>query len=48
MTFTEKQQAAHRKTFIEECQHKAWGARCHAEWISKQLDDLVAQFQKLQ
>ena len=48
MTFTDKQQTAHRKTFIEECRQKAWGARCHAEWISKSLDDVMAHYTKLQ
>jgi hypothetical protein len=47
MTFSEKQQTAHRKTFIEECRQKAWGARCHAEWISKSLDEVMAHYTKL-
>ncbi|HEX3861281.1 MAG TPA: OmpH family outer membrane protein [Stellaceae bacterium] len=47
MTFTPIQQDKHRKTFIEDCYQKAWGAACHAEWIGKQLDDLTAQYQKL-
>lgn len=26
---------------------KAWGAACHAEWVSKELDDLLAEYGKL-
>jgi chromosome segregation ATPase len=48
MTFTAEQQKEHRGAFIRECRQKAWGAACNAEWISKKLDDLVAQYQKLQ
>lgn len=48
MTFTDKQQTAHRKQFIEDCRQKAWGARCHAEWISKNLDEVMAHYAKLQ
>jgi hypothetical protein len=48
MTFTEAQQRDHRKAFIHECRQKAWGALCHAEWISKNLDDLLALYQKFQ
>jgi hypothetical protein len=48
MTFTDKQQKEHRETFIQECRQKAWGALCHAEWISKNLDDLLALYQKFQ
>jgi hypothetical protein len=48
MTFTEAQQREHRKAFIQECRQKAWGALCHAEWISKNLDDLLALYQKFQ
>jgi hypothetical protein len=47
MTFTEKQQVTHRKAFIEECRQKAWGAACHADWISKGLDELLAHYGKL-
>jgi uncharacterized protein YlxW (UPF0749 family) len=47
-TFTDKQQKAHRMAFIEECRQKAWGAACHADWISKSIDDLIAHYQKLQ
>jgi SMC interacting uncharacterized protein involved in chromosome segregation len=48
MTFTEAQEKSHRKSFIEECRQKAWGASCHADWISKGIDDLLAHYQKLQ
>ncbi len=47
MPFTPIQQDKHRKTFIEECRQKAWGVACHAEWIGKQLDEGMAQYQKL-
>lgn len=48
MTFTDNQQHEHREAFIHECRQKAWGALCHAEWISKNLDDLLALYQKFQ
>jgi hypothetical protein len=48
MTFTDAQQREHRKAFVHECRQKAWGALCHAEWISKNLDDLLALYQKFQ
>jgi hypothetical protein len=47
MTFSEKQQEKHRRSFIEECHQKAWGAACHADWIGSQLDKLVADYAKL-
>jgi uncharacterized protein (DUF3084 family) len=47
MTFSEAEQKKHRAAFIEECRQKAWGAACHAELISKQLDELMAQYKKL-
>jgi hypothetical protein len=34
--------------FIDECRQKAWGAACHADWISKGVDDIMAHYQKLQ
>jgi hypothetical protein len=43
-----RQQHQHRDAFIQECRQKAWGALCHAEWISKNLDDLLALYQKFQ
>jgi hypothetical protein len=48
VTFTKGQQAAHRKQFIEECRQKAWGAACHADWISDSVTKLIAEYQKLQ
>jgi hypothetical protein len=48
MTFTKPEQAKHRKAFIDECRQKAWGAACHADWISKGVDDIMAHYQKLQ
>jgi hypothetical protein len=48
MTFTEKQQKEHREAFIKECRQKAWSAACHSAWISKNIDELLAHYQKLQ
>jgi len=48
MMFTNEQQAEHRNAFIAECRQKAWGALCHAAYIEKNLDDLLARYQKLQ
>ena len=48
MTFTKPEQDKHRKAFIDECRQKAWGAACHADWISKGVDDIMAHYQKLQ
>ncbi len=48
MTFTKAQQDKHRKSFIEDCRQKAWSSACHAGWISKSLDELLATYQKLQ
>ncbi len=47
MTFTDDEQKLHRDLFIEECRQKAWGAACNADWIGKQMDELMAQYQKL-
>jgi hypothetical protein len=46
--FNQKEQTEHRKAFIEDCLHKAWGAACHADWMQKSLNELVAHYQKLQ
>ena len=46
MTFTDVQQAHHRQAFIDESRQKAWGAACNADWIGKQLDDLMKQYNK--
>jgi hypothetical protein len=46
--FTAKEQTEHRKSFIDDCLHKAWGAACHAGWIEKSLTELIAAYQKLQ
>jgi hypothetical protein len=48
MTFTKPEQIKHRKAFIDECRQKAWGAACHADWIAKGIEGLVAHFEKLQ
>ena len=42
MTFTKPEQDKHRKAFIDECRQKSWGAACHADWISKGVDDVMA------
>src|SRR5438270_245103 len=41
------QRTRHREAFIEDCRQKAWGAVCHATWIGKELDKLMAQYQQL-
>jgi hypothetical protein len=46
--FTPKENDQHRAEFIKECHQKAWGAACHADWISKGLDAVVAEYAKLQ
>jgi multidrug resistance efflux pump len=48
MIFTKPEQTEHRKAFIEECRQKAWGAACHADWISKGMDEIMASYTKLQ
>jgi regulator of replication initiation timing len=47
-TFGTAQQTKHRKAFIEECRQKAWGATCHSDWISKNVDELLGHYSKLQ
>jgi hypothetical protein len=48
MTFTKPEQTKHRKAFIDECRQRAWGAACHADWISKGLAGITAHYEKLQ
>ena len=48
MTFTKAEQDNHRKALIEDCKQKVWGARCHADWISKGMDQLAAEIEKRQ
>jgi hypothetical protein len=47
VTFTNDEKTIHRREFINECRQKAWGAACHAAWISGQLDKLVSDYGKL-
>jgi len=47
MTFSEEQQQRARDLFIEECRQNDWGAACNADWIGKQHDELLAQYEKL-
>jgi len=47
MTYTEDQQKEHRAAFIHDCRQKAWGAACNAEWISGQLEKMIADYTKL-
>jgi chromosome segregation ATPase len=47
MIFTDDQQKEHREAFIRECRQKAWGARCHADWVSTGLDKILAEYEKL-
>jgi uncharacterized protein HemX len=37
-----------KEAFIKECRQKAWSARCHADWIAKGLDAVVAEYTKRQ
>jgi hypothetical protein len=46
--FNDKEQTAQRKQFIADCMEKAWGAACHAGWLEKSLNELIAHYQKLQ
>src|ERR1700730_1098332 len=46
--FTSEANDEHRKEFVRECRQKAWGAACHIDWISKGLDEVLAQYTKLQ
>jgi hypothetical protein len=46
-TFTSEQQEKHRKDFIDDCRQKAWSAACHAEFVAKGLDDVLAHYEKL-
>jgi hypothetical protein len=47
VTFTDDQQKEHREAFIEDCRQKAWSAACHADFVSKSLDDVLAHYEKL-
>jgi hypothetical protein len=47
MTFPEYEQQDHRETFIKDCRQKAWGAACHADFVAKSLDELMAEYAKL-
>jgi hypothetical protein len=47
MTFSKEQQQHARKLFIEECRQKALGAACDADFISKQHDKLMGDYEKL-
>src|ERR1700722_18300717 len=48
MTFTTAQQKKHRTAFIEDCRQKAWSAACHADWISKGIDEMLVDYRKFQ
>jgi hypothetical protein len=47
MTFTDKEQKEYRASFINECRQMAWSAACHADFIGKSLDELLADYTKL-
>jgi hypothetical protein len=47
MQFTEDQQDAHRATFINDCRQHAWGAAANADFVAKQLDQLMAEYAKI-
>jgi hypothetical protein len=46
-TFTKEQQAQARKSFIEKSRENAWGAACHADFLSKTMEGLFDEHQKL-
>jgi hypothetical protein len=46
--FSTADQKKHRAAFIDECRQKAWGAACHADWISKGMDEILKSYEKLQ
>jgi hypothetical protein len=46
--FNQKEQTEQRKAFVADCLNKAWGAACHADWMQKSLNELIAHYQKLQ
>jgi hypothetical protein len=46
MTFSKEQQRFARKLFINEC-HQKLGAACNADFIIKQHDKLVADYEKM-
>ena len=48
MTYTDNQQKEHRAALIEECRQKAWAAACYADRVGKSVDQLVADYKKLQ
>ena len=47
MTFDQIEQEHHRKAFIEDCRQKAWGAACDADYLSQNLDRILARFEQL-
>lgn len=47
MDFADTEQQEHRQAFIKEARLKSWGAACHADYVAKQLDDLMAEYAKL-
>lgn len=47
VTFSTADQKKHRVAFVTECRQKAWGALCNADYIGKELDKLVAAYEKL-
>jgi hypothetical protein len=48
VTHTDTQLQEHRKAFINECQQRVCGAPCRADWISKGVDQILADYKKLQ
>jgi cell division septum initiation protein DivIVA len=46
--FTSKENDQHRAEFIRECKQKSWGAACHADWIAKGLEQVIAEYKKIQ
>ena len=48
MTFTKKQEQAHREAFINEGRQKAWSAACHPDYVDKELERLQDELVRLQ
>jgi hypothetical protein len=47
MTFDQTQNREAREAFIKECRQNAWGHACHADYVAKSTDKLIAEFAEL-
>jgi hypothetical protein len=43
-TYTGKENDDCSEAFTKECKQKAWGAACHADYISTQLDGVMVEY----